>query len=192
MSHETPPETRDFRAFYEQLEAENPELVEARQVEENAEAFTQSVRDQLLQARGNMTQAEVAQRMGLKHQSRVSRIERGEGDLTLEAIYRYAKAIGMKPKIELVPEDAKESPEEQVSAAVAEALSETKANLEEVLDRFNETIKNIEKMQAPQRKRVLVFESTFVGEDQSQSKGLRYKASQSSKTPAAPGRRSPK
>lgn len=96
-------ELRDFESLAADLEAENPQLAEQRILREEAEAFQRRLRERLRAARRNISQGDVAQRMGINAQSRVSRLEMGYADLSIEALYRYARAVGYVPVISLVP-----------------------------------------------------------------------------------------
>lgn len=55
-------------------------------------------------ARAGMTQTEVAERMGTTR-SVVARLEGGTSMPSLKALFRYAKATGMKPEINFIPLD---------------------------------------------------------------------------------------
>ena len=52
--------------------------------------------------RAKMTQNDVAKAMNTR-QSVISRLESGKGTCTLDTLNRFAKVVGMKPKIEFVP-----------------------------------------------------------------------------------------
>jgi transcriptional regulator with XRE-family HTH domain len=84
----------EFRTEYDALEEEFA-LVEA-MIEARAQA--------------NMTQADVAQAMGVS-QPRVARIESGK-NVSLETLRRYAKATGGKLKIAIEPGKAEETKRE--------------------------------------------------------------------------------
>lgn len=121
---------RDFETFARELEEENPGLAEQRILREEAEAFEERLRTRLRQARGDVSQVEIARRMGLNAQSRVSRLEKGDADLSVEALYLYARAAGYVPVVSFVPasslggdQDAVETPQKE-AAQVRRALGE--------------------------------------------------------------------
>jgi transcriptional regulator with XRE-family HTH domain len=79
-------EDEEYRAAYEALE---PEFALA---------------EELIAARGRagLTQADVAARMGTT-QSVVARIESGRNPPTLKTLEKYARAVGMRVSIKLLP-----------------------------------------------------------------------------------------
>ncbi len=119
-----------IRAFRERAANEVPELREALHVEADAEGFCRATRDGLRTHRKQhgLDQAQLGEAMGLT-QSAVSRIERGSGDIGLKTLFRYARALGLKPYITFSPsavsalgEVAAASPDTAVVAAVAAGL----------------------------------------------------------------------
>ncbi|MEX2642323.1 MAG: helix-turn-helix transcriptional regulator [Acetobacterales bacterium] len=128
---------KDFNAFAEQVEGEVPALREQRAIREEAQAFQQRVRERLRRQRGRTPQEEVARRMGLRHNSTVSRIEKGDGDLTLETIYRYARALGRVPVLVLAPAAGEASASDQPAEAPAYPLA---ASHERILERLSDDL----------------------------------------------------
>ena len=107
-----PSQLKDFKAFTAELEQEYPGLAEQRILREETEAFLARLRERLKSARGETSHTEVARRMGIKGRSRTSRLESGDADMSIEALYRYCRAIGYVPVISLVPDNADMSEDE--------------------------------------------------------------------------------
>ena len=86
--HEKWMEDEEYRAAYEALE---PEFALA---------------EELIAARGRagLTQADVAARMGTT-QSVVARIESGRNPPTLKTLEKYARAVGMRVSVKLLPSE---------------------------------------------------------------------------------------
>lgn len=101
-----PSQLKNFKAFTGELEQEYPGLAEQRILREETETFLARLRERLKSARGETSQTEVARRMGIKGQSRISCLENGDTDLSVEALYRYCRAIGYVPVISLVPDNS--------------------------------------------------------------------------------------
>ena len=96
---------RDFTEFAAGLEAEYPALAERRKNREEGEAFVRSVGEALRAARGDLSRAEVAHRMGVMREETVARLENGDLEITVEALFLYAHAVGCVPRVYLVPRD---------------------------------------------------------------------------------------
>ena len=58
----------------------------------------------------NMSQEELAKRLGYKSRSTIAKIESGENDITQSKIVAFAKALGVKPGYLMGWEDAPASP----------------------------------------------------------------------------------
>jgi transcriptional regulator with XRE-family HTH domain len=99
----TADEREDFETFYSDLAASNASLQDEHLIQAETAAFEARLRQRMRAARGRRKQAEVAERMGLRHQSRVSRLESADSDLSVALLYRYARAVGCVPLITLVP-----------------------------------------------------------------------------------------
>jgi len=91
-----------IRAFRERAGREVPELRDALAGEADAQEFCRAVRDELRTHRkaSGIDQATLASAMDLT-QPAVSRIERGSGDMGLMTLFRYARALGLKPFLTL-------------------------------------------------------------------------------------------
>lgn len=105
-----------IRALRERLAEDSPAYAEAVALEREAEAFCQSIRGELRKRRKakKLDQQELGLLIGLT-QSAISRIERSEGDIGLKSIYRYARALGLRPFIAFTP-----SAEDLLSGVVSE------------------------------------------------------------------------
>lgn len=90
--------------YVEKVGAEVPEFVEALREEEAYAAFCKKVRGDLKQLREDLgiRQSDVAKEMQMS-QPGVSKIEKGEGDIGLMTLCRYAGALGMQPTISFMP-----------------------------------------------------------------------------------------
>lgn len=93
-----------IRAMRDRLAAEIPSFAAAQELEQAAESFCRSVRADLRSRRKQqgLDQAELGARMDMT-QSTVSKMEKGEGDLGLKTLYRFAEALGFRPVVLLVP-----------------------------------------------------------------------------------------
>ncbi len=110
------------RALRDRLAAENPSFAAAVEATSRADAFCQSVRQDLraLRKQRGLNQAELGEIMD-RTQSAVSKIETGQGDLGLQAVYRYAEAMGCHPVMVFMPSAdamAKQSEGEPAEAAL--------------------------------------------------------------------------
>ncbi len=93
-----------IRALRADLAQEIPGFAAAVELERGAEDFCLAARADLRDRRKAMSldQAELARRLDMT-QSAISKIEKGEGDLGLKTLYRYAEALGCRPLLLLVP-----------------------------------------------------------------------------------------
>ncbi|MCB2102624.1 MAG: helix-turn-helix transcriptional regulator [Rhodobacterales bacterium] len=100
----TPRAVAGVRALRDRLAEEVPEFGEAVRLGADAEAFCRAVRQALRAHRKNqhLEQGDLGERLDLS-QSAVSRMERGQGDLGLKSVYRYARALGLQPIITFAP-----------------------------------------------------------------------------------------
>lgn len=100
----TPKAVAGIRALRDRLAKESPGYALAVAFEREAEAFCQSVRGELRKRRKarSLDQRDLGELVGLT-QSAISRIERSEGDIGLKSIYRYARALGLRPFIAFTP-----------------------------------------------------------------------------------------
>jgi transcriptional regulator with XRE-family HTH domain len=106
-----------IRALRDRLAQDSAAYAEAVAFEREAEAFCQSIRGELRRRRRlkKLDQQELGALIGLT-QSAVSRIERNEGDIGLKSIYRYARALGLRPFIAFTP-----SAEDLLGGVIGEA-----------------------------------------------------------------------
>ena len=79
--------------------ASNPKF--AKDFDEGYENFKIGVLLQLVREQAELTQEEVAQKMGTK-KSAISRIENHAENITLSTLNKYAKALGKKIHLEIV------------------------------------------------------------------------------------------
>ena len=92
-------EMDDLDRFIEKRKQESPEFAEG--FDEGYENFKIGVLLQLSREQAEMTQEEVAQKMGTK-KSAISRIENHAEDIRLSTLHKYAKALGKKVHFEIV------------------------------------------------------------------------------------------
>ena len=92
-------EMDDLDRFIEKRKQESPEFAEG--FDEGYENFKIGVLLQLSREQADMTQEEVAQKMGTK-KSAISRIENHADNITLSTLRKYAKALGKKVHFEIV------------------------------------------------------------------------------------------
>jgi transcriptional regulator with XRE-family HTH domain len=129
-----------IRAFAAELAENVPGFAEAAEIEREADQFCQSVRKSLAQQRAMkcLEQSALAREMGLS-QPAISRIERGEGDIGLKTIFRYSRALGLKPYLTFAPSVTMAPPPpahvDPVLAAVAADVAEAQDNLMESVHR---------------------------------------------------------
>jgi transcriptional regulator with XRE-family HTH domain len=90
--------------FAEKVGAEAPEFARALREEDAYLQFCKKVREDLRQLREDMgvKQSEVAAELQIS-QPGISKIEKGEGDIGLLTLCRYAGALGMQPSISFAP-----------------------------------------------------------------------------------------
>ena len=89
----------DLRNFVEEQKRIDPEFAEG--YDEGYENFKIGVLLQLSREQAEMTQEEVARKMGTK-KSAISRIENHAEDIRLSTLHKYAKALGKKVHFEIV------------------------------------------------------------------------------------------
>lgn len=92
------------RAMRNRLAAESSLFKDAVSVEAEAEKFCRDIRKQLREQRNDqkVDQSVVGKRLDMS-QSAVSKIETGDGDIGLKTIFRYARALGLRPDCFFVP-----------------------------------------------------------------------------------------
>ena len=88
----------DLDRFIEEQKRLHPEFAEG--FDEGYENFKIGVLLQLSREQAEMTQEEVAQKMGTK-KSAISRIENHAEDIRLSTLKKYAKALGKKISVEI-------------------------------------------------------------------------------------------
>ena len=91
-------EMDDLDRFIEEQKRLHPEFAEG--FDEGYENFKIGVLLQLSREQAEMTQEEVAQKMGTK-KSAISRIENHAEDIRLSTLKKYAKALGKKISVEI-------------------------------------------------------------------------------------------
>jgi transcriptional regulator with XRE-family HTH domain len=134
MSEDSERAREGLAGFRDRLRAEIPEITDALDVEEWAEAYCDAVRDAMRARRraAGLDQRAVARAMDIS-QSAVSRLENGRGDLGLKSLYRYARAIGIEPRLPL--DRAGEAKQEAVPiAALAASLNGLKSHIAQVVE----------------------------------------------------------
>jgi len=89
----------DLKRFIEEQKKLDPEFAVG--YDEGYENFKIGVLLQLSREQAELTQEEVAQRMGTK-KSAISRIENHAEDIRLSTLHKYAKALGKKVHFEIV------------------------------------------------------------------------------------------
>jgi DNA-binding XRE family transcriptional regulator len=98
-----------IQALRDRLSKSSPGFAKASDAEARMEAFCASVRSDLQMRRRakELNQEEVAGWLNLT-QSAISKIEGGDGDIGLRTLYRYARAIGLRPIVTFTPEEERE------------------------------------------------------------------------------------
>lgn len=89
----------DLDRYIEKRKKEDPEFAEG--YDEGYENFKIGVLLQMSRQQAELTQEEVAQKMGTK-KSAISRIENHADNITLSTLRKYAKALGKKVHFEIV------------------------------------------------------------------------------------------
>lgn len=110
-------------ALRRRLAAEHADFAAAADAEAEGERFCAAIRRELQAVRRDrkLQQEDVAKRLNLT-QSAISKIETGQGDIGLRTLHRYARALGLRPVMTLVPEEEAEAAEavQEDSAATVE------------------------------------------------------------------------
>ena len=89
----------DLKKYIEKRKKDDPEFADG--YDEGYENFKIGVLLQLSREQAELTQEEVAQKMGTK-KSAISRIENHADNITLSTLRKYAKALGKKVHFEIV------------------------------------------------------------------------------------------
>ena len=89
----------DLKKYIEKRKRIDPEFAEG--YDEGYENFKIGVLLQLSREKAELTQEQVAQKMGTK-KSAISRIENHADNITLSTLRKYAKALGKKVHFEIV------------------------------------------------------------------------------------------
>ena len=89
----------DLKKYIEKRKKDDPEFADG--YDESYENFKIGVLLQLSRERAELTQEEVARKMGTK-KSAISRIENHAEDIRLSTLHKYAKALGKKLHFEIV------------------------------------------------------------------------------------------
>ncbi len=89
----------DLDRFIEEQKRIDPEFADG--YDEGYKNFKIGVLLQLSREQAQLTQEDVAQRMGTK-KSAISRIENHAENITLATLHKYAKALGKKVNLEIV------------------------------------------------------------------------------------------
>ncbi len=89
----------DLKKYIEKRKKVDPEFAEG--YDEGYENFKIGVLLQMSREQAELTQEEVAQKMGTK-KSAISRIENHAENITLSTLKKYAKALGKKVHFEIV------------------------------------------------------------------------------------------
>ena len=92
-------EMDDLDRSIAEWKARNPES--AKSFDEGYENFKVGALLQLSREQAELTQEEVAQKMGTK-KSAISRIENHAEDIRLSTLHKYAKALGKKLHLEII------------------------------------------------------------------------------------------
>jgi transcriptional regulator with XRE-family HTH domain len=114
---------RGIRAMRERLADAHQSFRAAVDDEAEAERFCQSLRDDLrtLRVKRELDQSSLAKELGMT-QSAVSKLEKSAGDIGLKTVFRYARALGLRPVCVFVPSAEqliKEAPQSQDRAGPA-------------------------------------------------------------------------
>jgi transcriptional regulator with XRE-family HTH domain len=130
-----------IRAFAADLAGKVPGFAEGAEIEREADHFCRSVREALGEHREvqNLNQAALGQAMGLS-QPAVSRIERGDGDIGLKTIYRYARALGLKPHLSFAPSVALAAQGASADPVLAAVVAEVGQVQDELLEAFHRSL----------------------------------------------------
>jgi transcriptional regulator with XRE-family HTH domain len=93
-----------LRRVRSRLEVENPVFRAASILERRADRFVERVRVELKSRRKKLRwdQQQLGRRIGFS-QSAISKLESGQAELSLKALYRMADAMGLRPVIAFVP-----------------------------------------------------------------------------------------
>lgn len=96
-----------LQALVERVAAEVPEFAVALENEETHLAFCRKLRSDLKQLRESIgyTQTELAEELQMS-QSAVAKFEKGDGDIGVVTLCRYANALGMQPSVSFTPASA--------------------------------------------------------------------------------------
>lgn len=91
-------------ALQDRLKNDVEGFAEALEFEGEAERYCQSIRAELRKHRidQGLEQSQLGERMGLS-QSAVSKLEKGEGDIGVKTLFRYADALGLHPVVLFSP-----------------------------------------------------------------------------------------
>lgn len=89
----------DLKKYIEKRKKTDPEFADG--YDEGYENFKIGVLLQLSREQAELTQQEVAQKMGTK-KSAISRIENHAENITISTLRKYAKALGKKVNLEIV------------------------------------------------------------------------------------------
>lgn len=92
------------RRLRSRLAAEVPAFAAAVDIEKDADDFCREIRAGLRDQRKKLSldQSDVAERLDMT-QSTISKIEIGDGDIGAKTIFRYARALGLRPVCVFVP-----------------------------------------------------------------------------------------
>lgn len=100
----SPKAVAGIRQLRETLEKDNPAFQTAVAAGRQTNAFVQSVRADLAAHRkaAELDQEDVGRKLDLG-QPAISKIENGQGDLSLKTLHRFAEAIGYRPVVLMIP-----------------------------------------------------------------------------------------
>ena len=98
------PALAGIAALNAKIASEVPGYAEGLAATRGAHDYAQALRMKLIESRKNrrIDQTEIANRMGIT-QSAVSKIETGTGDIGLQTLFRYARALELTLRLDLVP-----------------------------------------------------------------------------------------
>jgi transcriptional regulator with XRE-family HTH domain len=96
-----------LQTLVERVAADVPDFAAALEDEETHLVFCRKLRSDLKQLRDSMgyTQKELAEKLQMS-QSAVTKFEKGEGDIGVVTLCRYANALGMQPSVSFTPASA--------------------------------------------------------------------------------------
>lgn len=127
-----------FRQFRAELEAENPAFRGASDRGRRAKAFAERSRDDLRAFRIelHLEQTDLANAVGYS-QSAISKVEKGQTELTLVMLYRLADAMGLRPVVSFVPAARvlasgslkRGSPEHERAIEIAQAIESAQVEM---------------------------------------------------------------